>query len=99
MLDSQSAPPLGIMPDMMYQAICCQFHAGDTLLLYTDGVMEARNAEKQEFGLDRLQSLLKAGSSHAESTVRDIRQELVAFTNEQPQHDDLTLVCLGAVDE
>ena len=99
MLDSQSAPPLGIMPDMMYQAICCQFHAGDTLLLYTDGVMEARNAKKQEFGLDRLQSLLKAGSSHAESTVRDIRQELVAFTNEQPQHDDLTLVCLGAVDE
>ena len=56
-------------------------------------------AEKKEFGLDRLQSLLKAGSSHAESTVRDIRQELIAFTNEQPQHDDLTLVCLGAVDE
>ena len=99
MLDSQSAPPLGIMPDMMYQAICCQFHAGDTLLLYTDGVMEARNAEMQEFGLDRLQSLLKAGSSHAGSTVGDIRQELVAFTNEQPQHDDLTLVCLGTVDE
>lgn len=96
-LDSQTAPPLGIMPDMMYQATSRQFHAGDALMLYTDGVMEARNADKEEFGLERLQTLLKAGS--AELLVRDVRGELDAFTDGQPQHDDLTLVCIGAADE
>jgi phosphoserine phosphatase RsbU/P len=99
MLDNQTAPPLGIMPDMLYQATCREFHAGDIVLLYTDGIMEARNNEKQEFGLDRLQSLLRAGSSDAELMVQKVRRELDTFTNGQKQHDDLTCVCFGAMNE
>lgn len=93
-MDEISGSPLGILPDMTFRAICHRFEPGDAILLYTDGVMEARNAKKQEFGLERLQQIL-AGSSDPVGVLDDVQHALLEFMGSQNQHDDITLLCLG----
>jgi sigma-B regulation protein RsbU (phosphoserine phosphatase) len=66
---------------------------GDTLLLYTDGVTEARNPQKEEFGQERLVELVRQGSNRsAQALVREVRNGLEAFTDGQPLADDTTIV-------
>jgi serine phosphatase RsbU (regulator of sigma subunit) len=50
---SDGGPALGVLPDARYQQVEERFEPGDTLLLYTDGVLEARSGD-EEFGLERL---------------------------------------------
>jgi len=79
-----------------FSAYCnavCALKPGDRLLLYTDGILEAANAEQEEFGKDRLQELLRksAGLPHTETAdqiMSAVQQWAVS------QEDDLTvLVC------
>ena len=76
-----------------YLNVVCALEPGDRLLLYTDGIIEAANAEKEEFGQHRLQALLRkcAGLAHNETADRimsAVQQWAVL------QEDDLTvLVC------
>ena len=69
--------------------------AGDTLLLYTDGLIEARDASNDEFGDDRLLSLVSNcnGASAAE-TKESILRSVMDFIGNTPLHDDLTLIVL-----
>jgi phosphoserine phosphatase RsbU/P len=65
---------------------------GDTLALYTDGITESFNAEREEFGEERLAEALrrhKAKSSHA--SVMSVVDEVRKFTPHE-QHDDITLI-------
>lgn len=53
---------LGVMPDWQYKDFSVPLHAGDRLLLYTDGLTEAANAQNEEFGIERIiQSAQKDG--------------------------------------
>ena len=76
-----------------YETVSHPLHAGDRLLLYTDGVLEATNAHEEEFGPERLNSLLQQTAHLPTTEVADhilttIQQWEVA------QNDDLTvLVC------
>ncbi len=65
--------------------------AGDVLLLYTDGITEAKNAKHEMFGIERLAETLRAAGSEAAHTIRDrILAEVTNFMDRQ--FDDLTLV-------
>jgi sigma-B regulation protein RsbU (phosphoserine phosphatase) len=70
-----------------------QLSPGDTLVLYTDGVAEAANADKEEFGESRL---LDAVSSHARLPVEQLLQSVICsvqhFSRGSEQQDDITLV-------
>jgi sigma-B regulation protein RsbU (phosphoserine phosphatase) len=72
-----------------------QFNAGDTLLIYTDGVTEAMNKHKEQFGEERLEEIIKA---HAHETPDKLKQyiinEIEHFTGKAPQSDDITFVIL-----
>jgi len=57
----EGGPVLGIFPDRLYMQDEIELRAGDCLVLFTDGVTEARNAEGKEFGEERLQDLLAVG--------------------------------------
>jgi len=71
----------------------CRLEPGDVLLLYTDGVIEARNSELGMFGIDRLCQTLERVAQHPATAIRDhILLELGAWTTRQ--RDDLTLVVL-----
>jgi len=68
---------------------------GDLLLLYTDGVTEARNAEGELFGEERLKAAL-AGVSAQEppAILRGVRAALAAWTGRGPNEDDVTMVAV-----
>lgn len=67
---------------------------GDTLVFYTDGVTEARNAAGELFGDERLVEAARRGARGGEAAIvsRNILDAVTAFTAGAPQTDDLTLV-------
>ncbi|MBT5872448.1 MAG: PP2C family protein-serine/threonine phosphatase [Candidatus Latescibacteria bacterium] len=94
-LDETGGCPLGILPDANFQAQCFPIEQGDMILAYTDGVMEARSASKEEFGLERLSDILEGGPESADGMIQAVQRELLLFTGNRPSHDDLTMLCMG----
>jgi sigma-B regulation protein RsbU (phosphoserine phosphatase) len=67
----------------------------DCLVLYTDGVTEALNAEGDEFGLDRMiQSVRASATDGAQTIVKRIIEDVRNFTGSVPQNDDITLIAI-----
>ncbi|NQT46298.1 MAG: SpoIIE family protein phosphatase [Candidatus Omnitrophica bacterium] len=66
---------------------------GDVLAMYTDGVTEAMNIKREEFGENRLAALLeKAGGQSADDILKVIMEGIRQFQGKAPQHDDITLI-------
>jgi serine phosphatase RsbU (regulator of sigma subunit)/CHASE1-domain containing sensor protein/anti-sigma regulatory factor (Ser/Thr protein kinase) len=88
--------PLGLMPGMPYEEREAVLAAGDDLLLYSDGLVEAHDPEGDMFGFPRLRKLIlakRAGSG--EELVDFLLTELTRFTGtDSEQEDDITLVTL-----
>lgn len=86
--------PLGLMPDMHYEEKEMHMAAGDTLLLYSDGLVEAHNPERDMFSFPRLMSLVgQYGDTGA--LIEYLLNELRSFTGiGWEQEDDVTLVTL-----
>ena len=71
---------------------------GDRLLLYTDGLSEARNHHDREYGDDRLGSLL--GECHqlpAIALVNRLLEDVSEFSSARPRSDDLTVMAIEMV--
>lgn len=87
--------PVGLLPDVVYEAEEVVLHPGDILLLYTDGVTEARNQLGDQFGRERLPSIVLAnrGASSGE-IVEAVRNAVAEFKNGRSQADDLTLIAV-----
>lgn len=67
------------------------FKTGDSLLVYTDGLTEARNTEGREYGETRLESLMDIyGSLDAHTILNKIQNSLEIFIGEEEQLDDIT---------
>ena len=72
-----------------------RFETGDLLLLYTDGLTEALDAEGREFGVERLTGeLLESARDGAVETLHRLSRSVRTFAGNQPQHDDITLIAL-----
>ncbi len=71
------------------------FKKGDSVLFYTDGLNEARNFRGEEYGEERIQSLMEIyGSLHAKTIVRKLQSSLEAFIGEEAPLDDITFTCI-----
>jgi serine phosphatase RsbU (regulator of sigma subunit) len=69
--------------------------SGDTLVFYSDGLTEAMNADLEQFGEERLMSVVEKSGDLAAGPARDaILGEVAGFLNGRPAQDDLTLVVL-----
>jgi len=90
-----------VEPSLFNQLIVDQeedFCAGDLLCLYTDGVTEASNIEKEEFGLSKLKDeLLTYSELDPESINQKIIQDVNKFTSQNLDRDDLTLLTIKRV--
>jgi anti-sigma regulatory factor (Ser/Thr protein kinase) len=88
--------PLGLMPDMPYEEEEADLVAGDDLLFYSDGLVEAHDPEGEMFGFSRLRKLIMAQSvDNGEELVDYLLAELTRFTGtDSEQEDDITLVIL-----
>jgi PAS domain S-box-containing protein len=86
--------PLGVFPNLSYtQAPAIALEAGDTLVLLTDGILEATSAEGHEFGraavLDVVRSVLNRPASEV---ARHLIAAAQSFSQGQSQDDDITVV-------
>lgn len=84
--------PLGPLPGVRYDSRSLPFAAGDSLLLFTDGVVEAKNPAGEEFGFERLRGLYDSAGPASDSLLGPVLTSVQAFADSQPQHDDLTLL-------
>jgi len=87
--------PLGVMEATEYEEERVPLDNGDSVLLYTDGVIEAMDAEENFYTQERLEQLIKAGPSRPKQIVDVLLSDLKSFFKDKPQNDDLTLVCFG----
>jgi serine phosphatase RsbU (regulator of sigma subunit)/predicted ester cyclase len=87
--------PLGLMPEMSYEEKETVLDAGDSVLFYSDGLVEAHDPQRhQMFGFPRLRALV-AGNAEKLSFVTLLIAELYSFTGEEwEQEDDITLLTL-----
>lgn len=87
--------PLGLIPGTAYYQMGVRLAAGDTLLLYTDGITEARNPSGDELGqrglLDMVRSLTPGSPSE---TCHHLLSAVQNFRGDEPRHDDETLLVL-----
>jgi serine phosphatase RsbU (regulator of sigma subunit) len=87
---------LGLFPQAQYEASTIKLEPGEHLVLFTDGVLEARNTAGEEFGEQRVRDLLRLNSRADTFTIlRSLQEALAAFSANTPQHDDITMMVLG----
>jgi sigma-B regulation protein RsbU (phosphoserine phosphatase) len=94
---SRGGIPLGIFESASYSEDIAYFNPGDTLILYTDGITEAINADGRFFGLQRLESLVRNRlDASAHELCQQIVDEVKDFSAPDGPSDDLTIVVVRA---
>jgi sigma-B regulation protein RsbU (phosphoserine phosphatase) len=95
-LDNTSGFPLGFELESLYDEAEVAFHYNDRLFLYTDGIIEARNKNEEEFGYDRMEAyLLNELGGHPEHARRGLVEAVRTFTGVEEFEDDVTLLIVG----
>lgn len=89
---------LGMVPDIsrIIKEDNIPLESGDFVILYSDGIIEAKNIEGEMFGLERLKKAVEqyAASSTPQELFTRILQDFAIFVGEQIQEDDITLIIL-----
>ena len=86
---------LGVMPGLTYNQQTYKLQPGDTVILYTDGVTEAMNADGEQYGLDDLREMFAGeppGSS--EGATGSVFDAVHRFAQDTPQSDDITCLVM-----
>src|ERR671914_1228185 len=92
--------PLGLMPGMEYEEKQITLKRGESVLFYSDGLVEAHDPHHEMFGFPRLQSLVGTHRSGESSLIDFLLSELTTFIGEDwEQEDDITLVNLQRSEE
>jgi len=94
--------PLGLVDPAMFEAVIedkpVEFYPGSTLMLYTDGLTEAPNAEEQEYGTARLADALRAAHAAPAGQINThILQSVQNFAGTAGLRDDYTLLTVKRV--
>ena len=89
---------IGLVENAKFTVGSLRIGPGESLVLYTDGVVEAGNGESEFYGDDRLNQFLHrhSASSPAE-LIRELRVDLKKFVGDRPSSDDTTIVVLRRV--
>lgn len=86
---------LGVVANPELEEATIEMAPGDVLVLYTDGVTEAWNDREQEFGLERLQEVVRESDDLApEPLIARINEAVHRFVGNLPQADDYTLLVI-----
>ncbi len=87
--------PLGLLPGMAYEEKETIVHPGETVLFYSDGIVEAHNPGRDMFSFGRLQGLVAEHVGDAAGLVKRLLGALASFTGpDWEQEDDVTIVTL-----
>jgi sigma-B regulation protein RsbU (phosphoserine phosphatase) len=84
--------PLGALSDSRYELGSTSLDIGDTLVVFTDGVVKAENRSREQFGEERVLSVLRIGQASAHETLNRIRARMLSFCGSAKQPDDLSFI-------
>jgi sigma-B regulation protein RsbU (phosphoserine phosphatase) len=88
-----TGPAVGLVEGMIQGEAAVQVSPGDILVMYTDGITEAMDAQGEQFGYERLARVVNRWANGSSSElVQHIRQELQEFTLEEALADDTTIL-------
>jgi serine phosphatase RsbU (regulator of sigma subunit)/anti-sigma regulatory factor (Ser/Thr protein kinase) len=91
--------PLGLIPEMRYEQKETFLEPGDSILFYSDGLVEAHNSQREMFGFERLKEFI-ACHPGGSGLIEFMLEKLAEFTGpEWEQEDDVTFLSLERVDE
>ncbi len=91
-LDAVGSYPLGIDASETFTEAAVQLERGDTLLLYTDGITEARGNAQDLFGSDRLTRMFHDGGNLPAELIDRLREAVRTHMHSETAEDDQTLV-------
>ncbi len=93
---TRTGMPLGVLEDGVWNSQTVQLAAGDALVLYTDGITEAENADGMAFSEDRLLVSVKANLGRPAAAILDaILADVEGFVGAAPQSDDIGLIVIA----
>ncbi len=86
--------PIGAFEDTKYVNYEIKMKKGDKLFLYTDGVIDAQNERKKQFGIDNLLKVLNENKDkNCTEIINSIGEKLNEYSNNCEQFDDITMLC------
>lgn len=95
MLLNSPSLPIGFLENNEYQENSVQLHPGDRLYLYSDGIPEAEDSEKNLFGAERMLSILQnCASLSLEESLDKLLAEVEDWAGSSDQKDDVTLLSI-----
>jgi len=89
------APVLGVNPNVTYTGGEGLLHPGEALVMYTDGVTEARNTAGEFFGDERLKKVIQQAETHSDSIAHAVEKQVANFCEGRQHPDDLTLLSIS----
>lgn len=94
----KGAYPLGIKTPLEWEIVSGRIEPGDTLLIHSDGLSEARDSSGVEFGAARLDlSIRRAASLPAPELINSLVADLLAFCGRETPEDDVSLAAIKRV--
>jgi phosphoserine phosphatase RsbU/P len=95
---SDGGPLLGVVPAAIFDQGSVHLHAGEVLLICSDGILESFDEADQEFGMERLRAELRsAGNGSADAMLFSVLGAVQDFAAPRPLTDDMTLVVVNHV--
>jgi serine phosphatase RsbU (regulator of sigma subunit) len=92
---TRTGSALGVLEGLSFSEATVALGCGDVIVMYTDGVTEARNPQKDEYGTDRLAAAVTAAPRKASELLAHIEADLDAFGADVPQQDDIAFLVLS----
>lgn len=88
--------PLGVLEDINYEQSTISIKDSSMICMYTDGIIEIKNKDKEEFGIERFESfLLKNYMLEKDDFINALKKELGEFVPKHNFDDDILVVCLS----
>jgi serine phosphatase RsbU (regulator of sigma subunit) len=89
-------PPLGVTPELEAGEARVQLHSGDMLIMVSDGILEARDARGNDYGLSRLSRRIRTARGNVSDIVKSILADIDSHSGDQGQQgDDMTIVAMS----
>ncbi len=95
--------PVGWVPGFAYESVTIPLEVGQTLILFTDGILDAESANGTRFGEEGVQAVIKRIRNLALFQPKQVGEAIITGVRQHalnhPQFDDIALVCFGRVNE
>jgi phosphoserine phosphatase RsbU/P len=92
--DLDAGIPVGILREHRWENATTVLQPGDSVIVYTDGIVEARDRRERMFGHERLRELIADGGDDPAATIARVRDALFEHQNSETGADDQTLIVL-----